>query len=222
MTDPPSAADSNRNSAPRRVGTRRLLFRLIRRAFLLVFLAGMLVAVVQIYRPASIENLRAETAVADQPGQLLPRDLLSEMRGALASAEAPVIISQQDLNRYIATTLRGDLAEPLGHGSSDETPIAVLVDLRPGACDFYLDVALKRLRITLMLSCEIEHLENGFIARMHHGQAGRLPLYGGLLVPGLPAFRGLADSFAPELEALSRMGQIELLDSEIRLHPRKP
>lgn len=204
---------SSGKKVPPGLRLRRRLGRIVRAAFLTVVLAGLLVALVQIYRPASLQGLQAD------PGNQTPvRDLLAELRRASSWPGEDLVISQDELNRYLAATLRGEMVDQAAaQGDLPGSPVRTMIRLRPGACDIYLELELEPKRFTLMLSCQIEQVDGGYKVRMHHGKFGRLPVYGGLLLPGLPAFRSLRESFAPELEALFRMGGIVLEEGELRL-----
>lgn len=215
MADSPESSGTAPVKRPQ-LGIGRRLMRLTRRAFLVICLGGLVAAVIQVYRPAHIDHLQPD---ANGGPPTPPRDLLGEMRKALTERNAPVEFSQEDLNRYLAATLQGELDLPFAGGHNGENPVRLLVEVRQDAADLHLDLVGARPRLTFMLSCEIDPQDGGFIVRMHRGKAGRMPLYGGLLVPSLPAFQGLAEAFAPELEALFRMQRIELTDSGVRLHP---
>jgi len=182
---------------------------------LTVVLAGLFVALVQIYRPATLGDLGLDH---EAPSQTPVRDLLAELRRASSWPGSDLVVSQDELNRYLEATLRGEFVDQAAAaGDLPSSPVRVVTRLRPGACDIHLELELENRRFTLTLTCEIEHLDGAYKVRMHHGKFGRLPVYGGLLLPALPAFRSLRDSFAPELEALFRMGNIVLKDGEMHL-----
>lgn len=216
MTTPASAVRATSASkVPPGLRLRRRLGRFLRTALLTVTLAGLFVALVQIYRPAALRGLEHK---ADDADQAPVRDLLVELRRASTWPGQDLVISQDELNRYLAATLRGEFVDhATASGDLPGSPVRVLARLRPDACDIFLELELEHNRFTLTLTCEIEQAEGSYRIRMHHGQFGRLPVYGGLLLPALPAFRSLRDSFAPELEALFRMGNIVIKEGEVHL-----
>ncbi|HYF35569.1 MAG TPA: hypothetical protein VD994_09795 [Prosthecobacter sp.] len=187
----------------------RFLFHLL----LLVGLSALAGAAWVAHRPVAVAPL---TPAPPAKGNR-PRDVVDELRQAAIKRSAPLEISEQDLNRHLASVLAGPVREPLGEWAKFER---IAVELEPDLARLTLVWDVHGQRSTVTVDLTVERQEKSFRVQVVGGSYGHLEVPRGLLRPLAPMLRKLSQALEPDINALFQMNQVRVAKDKLVLDPR--
>jgi hypothetical protein len=200
--------------------------------FVFLLLSSLTAALFFISQPQDLTKIDGYGPVAKMPP---PRDLRTVLRNA-AERGFPVTLTEEELNRYLATTLHsrqgGLLSE---HVKFD----GVWVNLEPGRAELILERHVLGHPLTLSIFLRIERRldEKGLsVIDIHRdggpyikdaplpnqgGRFGQLVVPEGFLLLIMPSLEKLATAYSEEISlGFREMGNIRIDDSRISFAPR--
>ncbi len=164
------------------------------------------------HRPAELPAaLAANQAKAD--------DLLDMLRQTAIKRAAVIEISEAEVNRHLATTLAGKVANVFGDWAAFD---GARIDLEPDSARLFLVWQLKGHARTVSVDLAISRDADNFHVELRRGAYGHLDLPRGMMRPIYPVLRAVAEALDPEIRALFQMTQITIAKDKLVLDPRFP
>ena len=191
------------------------MFRFLSYLFALLWVSLLTAAVVQSHRTPKWASSMAIKA-GESPGA--PPALFERLEQGLYKRNAPVVITQAELNRYLTNHLQandvGPLAEYLKMAHFDIQCLDKGFDVR------YAWRAQNGHLAAATMHFEVRREANQFLIEPVSGSYGRLPVPRGVMAPLLPALKSLAAAIKPELDLAFQMNQLKFEPGRIVLDPR--
>jgi hypothetical protein len=189
------------------------LLRFLIRVFITVWLAFLTAAAIEIHRPASLDGV----AGIDSTGKPPTAELLDRIEQAIWRRNAPLELSEADVNRYLAASLIGKQGYPSALLAQFER---VAVSFQPGMCRVWLCWIEGQRRVTASLDFTVKRIDRNFVVEPKGGSLGRLPVFRGALATLVPGLRSLCAALDEEIHATFQMNQIRFEKDKVVLDPR--
>lgn len=183
--------------------------------FLVLWLGLLTAAAIQSHRTADWSGVKG----VDAPqGKEPPADLLDRMEQIAWRRNAPLEISEAEVNRYLARVISGSQQGATGATAQFER---VALDFQPGICRviFAWNVA-GRGTANAMLDFTVERQGENFVVEPRHGSYGRLPVLRGMMCALMPAMKSLCEALEDEIHTVFQMNQIRFEQDKVFLDPR--
>ncbi len=186
----------------------RPLFQILR----LLIISGLAGAAWVAHRPASLPPAPAASqAKAD--------DLLDTLRQATIKRSAVMALSEEELNRHLATAMSSRVKNPFGDWAAFE---GARIDLEENVARVFLIWSLKGHIRTVSVDLAISRDENNYHVELLRGAYGHLEMPRGMMRPLYPILRSIAETLDPEIRALFQMTKITIAKDKLVLDPRFP
>lgn len=186
--------------------------KLLIHLLLLIGLSGLTGSAIVGHQAADLSAIKGADANGGPVNDLA--DLLGQ---STIKRSAPVEISEADLNRYLATTLRGKQGGSSGRVMNFER---VLIDLEQGYAHVTLCWLTEKHRTTATIDLVVRTKDGRHEFQIVSGAYGRMPVARGFLAPLMPAINVLTKSSAPEIRSILNMTKIHLVKDKLVLDPR--
>lgn len=186
--------------------------KLLVHLLVLIGLSGLTGAAIVVHRTADLGGIKGTA-----PGAGTVADLGDLLGQATIKRSVPVEITETDLNRYLAATLKGRQNGKSGDFVNFD---AAFIDLEPGFARVTLCWTIQGHRTTASIDMRAAVASGEHQIEIVSGAYGRMPVARGLLVPLMPAFASLAKSCAPEIKSMLSMTKINLTKDKLVLDPR--
>lgn len=143
---------------------------------------------------------------------------MDRMEQAAWRRNAPLELSEVDVNRYLAMTVHGTQ----GGISKMATPFdRVALDFEPGHARVCLAWGSgKERKATASLDFTVERQAGDFVIEVQRGWLGRLPVPRGFLCTMSPALDSLCASLNNEIRTVFQMNRIRFEKDKVILDPR--
>lgn len=187
----------------------KFLFHLL----LLIGLSALTGAAWVAHRPTAIAPVEPAKPGARQ------RELVDDLKQAAIKRSAVFEVSEAELNRHLAKTLKGNLPLPAGEWATFER---LALELEPEIAHATLVWKVRNHLSTATVDFRIARQEKSFRVEVVGGRYGHLEVPHGLLRPLAPALEKLATTLQEEIQALFQMNQIQLAQDKLVLDPRFP
>ena len=161
----------------------------------------------------------ADLPKAAVPGPAKVEDLLDLMHQTTIKRAAVIEISENEINRHLATTLAGKIPGILGGWVTFE---GARIDLEPNTARLFLIWKVKGHTRTASIDLAISRDEKDFHVEVLRGAYGHLQMPRGMMRPIYPSLRALTEALDPEIRALFQMNQITIAKDKLVLDPRFP
>lgn len=190
------------------------MFRFLVHLSALLWVSFLAAAVVQSHR---VPNWATELVSSPPPRSPAPA-LIERIEQGLYKRNAPVIITEAELNDYLKKQLRissnGPLAESLAFENFYVQCQAQGFEVRYvwKTANGHLSAASARFQVARQ--------DNLFLIEPVAGSYGHLSVPRGFLAPLLPALTGLAQALKPELDLAFQMNQLRFEPGRIILDPQ--
>lgn len=194
------------------------MIRFVGNLLLTLWLAFLTAVAVEAHRPVEIEGADGLNAAKGSP-----TDLLDRMEQAVWRRDAPLEISETDINRYLASAVTGSQR---GITSKLATFDRVAVNLRPAqknkpqSCVVWFRWFSFGIPYTASLEFTLKREKSDYVVEPIHGSFGHLAVPRGTLTVLIPACRSLGSAFEEEIHALFQMNQITFAKDKVILEPR--
>lgn len=186
--------------------------KLLVHLFLLISLSGLTGAAIVGHQSPDLESVKVSDAAA-----AVVTDIADLLGQAIIKRSAPVEITEADLNRYLAATLKG---KQVGHTTGIATFEKTLVDFEPGQARITLCWLVGGHRTASSLDLHIAVQSGQHQAEIVGGAYGRMPVARGFLMPVMPAYQALAAACTPEIKSILNMTKIRISKDKLVLDPR--
>ncbi|TLD69572.1 hypothetical protein FEM03_16575 [Phragmitibacter flavus] len=165
--------------------------------------------------PAWAESLAASK---DNAGPAPAPALFERIEQGLYKRNAPVVITEAELNRYLNAHLRAMSTGPLAENISIDR--FYVQCQREGFEVRLLWRATNNHPATASMRFQVTRKENQFLIEPVGGSYGRMNVPRGIMAPILPALQSLATSLKSELDLAFQMNQLKFEPGKIVLDPR--
>ncbi len=182
----------------------------------------------QVLRLLVISALAGAAWVAHRP-QTLPAtppattaktdDMLDSLRQTAIKRAAPIVISEDEVNRHLASTLTSRMKNPFGDWVAFD---GARLDLEENVARLFLVWKIKGHLRTVRVDLAISRDENNFRVELLRGAYGHLEVPRGMVRPLYPVLRAVAEALDPEVRALFQMTSITIAKDKLVLDPRFP
>ncbi|HEY1048299.1 MAG TPA: hypothetical protein VGE39_01035 [Prosthecobacter sp.] len=163
------------------------------------------------HRPQALPVPPASTAKAD--------DVLDNLRQTTIKRAAVMVISEDELNRHLASTLTSKMKNPFGDWAAFD---GARIDLEENTARLFLVWKLKGHTRTVRVDLAISRDADNFHVELLRGAYGHLELPRGMMRPLYPVLRAVAEALDPEIRALFQMTSITIAKDKLVLDPRFP
>lgn len=164
------------------------------------------------HRPAALPSVpAAANAKAD--------DMLDTLRQATIKRAAVMVISEEELNRHLASTMTSRVQGPFGSWVLFD---GVRVELEQDMARVFLVWKIKGHVRTVSVDLAISRDDENYHVELLRGAYGHLDMPRGMMRPLYPALRSVADSLNPEIRVLFQMTKITIAKDKLVLDPRFP
>ncbi|MEZ5387306.1 MAG: hypothetical protein R3F13_17490 [Prosthecobacter sp.] len=182
----------------------------------------------QILRLLLISALAGAAWVAHRPATLPPipaekngktDDILDLIRQSAIKRAAPMLVSEDDVNRHLSAILTGRMPAKAGDWIVFD---GVRIDLEPDNARLFLVWKIKGQERTASVDLAISRDDEEFHVEILRGAYGHLEMPRGMMRPLYPALQAVADALDPEIRALFQMTKITIAKDKLILDPRFP
>jgi hypothetical protein len=194
------------------------VIRFLGNLLLTLWLSFLVAAVVESHRPAALEGVQGlDSAKVSAP------DLLDRMEQSIYHRNAPLDLSEAEINRYLATTVSGSQKGVTSHLAGFDR---VALSFRPAqkntpqSCVVWFQWTSFNLPCTASIEFTLKREKNTYVIEPVRGSLGRLPVFRGALATLIPGCRSLCAAFDEEIHALFQMNQITFGKNKLMLEPR--
>jgi len=200
------------------------VIRFLCNLLLTLWLAFLVAVAVECHRPASLAGVQGL-----EPAKGTAPDLLDRMEKSIWLRNAPLTITEAEVNRYLAATISGTqkgvtsrLAnfdrvmlhfQAAGPPQPNQPPPA-------GRCTAWFRWTSFGLPYTASIEFTIHREKSKYVVEPTGGSLGRLPVFRGALAALIPACRSLCGVFEDEIKTLFQMNQITFANNKVVLEPR--
>jgi hypothetical protein len=189
------------------------VLRLLLNALITVWLGFLAAAAIEVHRPADLSKVQG----IDVPGKLPETDLLDRIEQAIWRRNAPLELSESDVNRYLASSLVGTQEYPSALLAKFDR---VALSFQPGLCRVWLCWTADKYPVTAALDFTITRNKKNFDVEPRGGSLGRLPVFRGALATLIPGLRSLCSALDEEIHAVFQMNQIRFEKNKVVLDPQ--
>lgn len=141
-----------------------------------------------------------------------PRNLLGELQQAISDRNSEMIISESEINQYVARRLSGKQAGAMGSLVKFR---GVSVDISPGKAEITVERSALGLPLTMGVALVTEGDQSQTIYKPVAWYIGRIKLGERTLKPVVDLFGRLRDSLGDEYLAIQQMGSVRLEDDQV-------
>lgn len=183
--------------------------------FLVLWLGLLTAAAIQSHRSADWSRVKGLTAPG---GKEAPPDLLDRMEQAAWKRNAPMELTEAEVNRYLARVIAGN------QGGTTATAVQfdrLALDFEPDLCRvlFAWKVA-GRATQNATLDFTLQRDGDNFVFEPRQGAYGRLPVLRGMMCALMPALDSLCVAMEDEIHTVFQMNQIRFVQDKVMLDPR--
>jgi hypothetical protein len=146
-------------------------------------------------------------------------DLVDMMRQTVIKRAAVMEISEAEINRHLATTLKGKVADMFGGWVAFE---GARIDLEPDSARLFLIWKIQGHTRTASVDLAVSRDEDNFHVEVLRGAYGHLQMPRGMMRPLYPSLRAVAEALDPEIRTLFQMTKITITKDKLVLDPRFP
>ncbi|WP_395750318.1 hypothetical protein [Prosthecobacter sp.] len=164
------------------------------------------------HRPADVSKVLVSNSAKTE-------ELVDNLRQAAIKRAAVIEISEGDINRHLAATLKGKINGKLGGWVEFE---GARIDLEPNRARLYMMWKIYGHTRTASVDLAISRDADHFQVELLSGAYGHLQMPRGMMRPIYPSLRALAEALDPEIRALFQMTQITLDKDKLVLDSRFP
>lgn len=186
----------------------RPLFQILR----LLIISGLAGAAWVAHRPAALPPV-------PPPAQAKADDMLDMLRQAAIKRAAVMTLTEEELNRHLASTLGSRIKSPFGEWAAFD---GIRVDLEPGTARLFLVWNIKGHIRTVSVDLAISRDDSNYQVELLRGAYGHLDMPRGMMRPLYPVLHSVAEALDPEIRALFQMTKITLAKDKLVLDPRFP
>lgn len=183
----------------------------------------------QVLRLLVISALAGAAWVAHRP-QALPaqpvagtnakaEDVLDSLRQTTIKRSAVMVISEDEVNRHLASTLTSRMKNPFGDWVAFD---GARIDLEENTARLFLVWKLKGHIRTVRVDLAISRDADNFHVELLRGAYGHLEVPRGMMRPLYPVLQAVAEALDPEIRALFQMTRITIAKDKLVLDPRFP
>lgn len=184
----------------------------------------------QVLRLLVISALAGAAWVAHRP-QALPAapgagtanakadDVMDNLRQTTIKRSAVMVISEDEVNRHLASTLSSRMKNPFGDWAAFD---GARIDLEENTARLFLVWKLKGHTRTVRVDLAISRNAENFHVELLRGAYGHLEMPRGMMRPLYPVLRAVAEALDPEIRALFQMTSITIAKDKLVLDPRFP
>lgn len=193
--------------------------RFLSNLLITVWIAFLTAAAVESHRPAALGGVQGLEAPGKQPAP----ELLDRIEQAVWRRNAPLEISEADVNRYLAAAVTGRQVGASGMLATFERVALSFHGAdsgRPAFCRAWLVWNAGGRRSNAAIDFTINREPQQFIVEPRGGSLGRLPVFRGALAALLPGLRSLCVALDEEIEVVFQMNQIRFERHKVILDPR--
>lgn len=165
------------------------------------------------HRPQALPAAPASTSAAKRD------DLLDSLHQTTIKRAAVVTLSEEEVNRHLASTLTSKMSNPFGDWAAFD---GARMDLEENVAHLFLVWKLKGHVRTVRVDLAISRSGENFHVEILRGAYGHLEVPRGMLRPLYPVLRAVADALDPEIRALFQMTNITIAKDKLVLDPRFP
>ncbi|MGV3658814.1 MAG: hypothetical protein ACO1TE_01480 [Prosthecobacter sp.] len=166
------------------------------------------------HRPQTLPTTPAPAA-----GAAKADDMLDSLRQTTIKRAATMVISEDEVNRHLATTLVSKMKNPFGDWAAFD---GARMDLEDNVAHLFLVWKLKGHVRTVRVDLAISRDEDNFQVELLRGAYGHLEMPRGMMRPLYPVLRAVAEALDPEIRALFQMTSITIAKDKLVLDPRFP
>ena len=189
------------------------MLRFLLNALITVWLGFLAAAAIETHRPASLAGVQG----LDAPEKLPATDLLDRIEQAIWRRNAPLELSEADVNHYLASSLTGKQNYPSAALAKFDR---VAVSFQPGLCRVWLCWTAGERPVTAALDFTITRDKRNFVVEPRGGSLGRLRVFRGFLATLVPGLRNLCAALDEEIHATFQMNEIRFEKNKVVLDPR--
>ncbi|NNE93374.1 MAG: hypothetical protein HKN23_17150 [Verrucomicrobiales bacterium] len=163
---------------------------------LMIVAVILLIGTIVVMAPQNLDHIKGYGAANSLTAGQNPRNLLSEGQQALLN-DGQVTFSEEDVNKYIASRLKGNFK-------------AVCVDFENGAATIYVKTSFMGVPMTLSDRVTVRNNPAGGESWVHSTKVGNFSGFGDKgLAPVLDVFLRLAKSAKEELTVINSMSKVK-------------
>ena len=192
------------------------MFRFISYLVALLWVSLLAAGVIQAHRQPAWANSLAKST---EEGGNAP-SLAERIEQGIYKRNAPVIISEGELNRYLNAHLNVSSTGPLAENIAIDR--FYVQCQRDGFEVRFLWKAVNGHLAAASARFQVTRNGNQFLIEPTSGSYGRLEVPRGLMAPLLPALQSLAAALKPELDLAFQMNQLRFEPGKIVLDPQFP
>ncbi len=164
------------------------------------------------HRPVALSNILVSNSAKTD-------DLVDMMRQTVIKRAAVMEISEAEINRHLAMTLKGKVGDMFGGWVTFE---GAQIDLESDQARLILIWKIKGYTRTASVDLAINRDENNFHVELLRGAYGHLQMPRGMMRPLYPSLSAVAEALDPEIRTLFQMTKITITKDKLVLDPRFP
>ena len=191
------------------------MLRFASNLFLAAWFGLFTAAVIQSHRAADWSRVQG----SDHAGKNTVPPIVDRMEQTLWRRNAPLELSEGDVNRYLSATIQGQQS-PFTTAMKPFSRVAL--DLEPDVARICLtwDGADGKRSTTASLDFTVMREGGNFVVEVQRGAFGRLPLPRGVMSALVPSLQSLSESLQSEIHTVFQMNQIRFEKDKVILDPR--
>lgn len=178
-----------------------------------VWLGFLAAAAVEIHRPARPADVEGIQSARKQSAP----DLLDRIEQAIWRRSTPLVLSESEVNHYLAATLAGQQQYPSAMLAKFDR---VAVSFQPGLCRVWLFWSVGAHPVTASIDFTVKRDRRNFVVEPRGGSLGRLAVFRGALSTLVPGMRSLCKALDEEIHEVFQMNQIRFEKNRVVLDPR--
>lgn len=182
---------------------------------LLVIAAGMGYIMTMVMLPRDLSSISGYPA--DENDKVPARNLLRESLDTLVAQDENLVISEEDMNRYLQQRVIGKQGGVLGGFVKFN---GVFVDFKKGYADVYVERSMFGYPFTMSCHVSMEKFKRKPVWSIAGGSIGRQDIPGRQLQPILKVFKRIAMTCEDELEIINKMGDIQFEENQMVMNPK--
>lgn len=182
---------------------------------LLLIALAMGAAMTMVMLPRDLSSIAGYPA--DKENKAPVRNILRESLDTLVAHDKNLVLSEEDMNRYLQKRVVGKQGGILGNLVKFK---GVFVDFKKGYADVYVERSIYDYSFTMSCRVKMEKFKRKTVWSVAGGSIGRVDIPGRQLQPVLKAFKRLAMTCEDELEIFNKMGDIQFEEDRMTLNPK--
>lgn len=184
--------------------------------FLFLFALGIAAVMTMIVLPKDFSSIKGYPI--DEEDKNPARNLLRESLDTLVAHEGVLVISEEDMNRYLQRRVIGKQGGVLGNFMRFE---GVFVDFKKGYAEPYVERSVFGYPFTVSCRVKMDKFNGRIDWQLGKGGSiGSLDIPSKQLQPIIKIFQRLALVCQDELEIINKMGDIQFEEDKMILNPR--